>query len=159
MRETIGRSIRRLGSNGPRLSCGGANHFAQRLPVGATLVWVKRRPANFGKFLSDAEIGWKKGGHGVSCIDLEWSSQGRRSEGFDNLSLHPAQKPVALMAWCIERVKSDTIVDPYMGSGTTALAALNAGRKFVGVELVPEYFDVACRRVERAQRQGVLLAP
>lgn len=130
----------------------GANHFSSKLPVGSTLVWVKKRAANFGKFLSDGEIGWKKGGHGVYCTEIEWSTQGRRTEGIDNLSVHPAQKPIALMRWCIDRTKAPTIIDPYMGSGTTAIAALQAGRAFVGCEIVPEYFEVACQRVEAISR-------
>lgn len=128
----------------------GANHFAQRLPIGTSLVWIKKRTSNFGRFLSDAEIGWQKGGHGVYCADIEWSNQGRRTEGIDNLSVHPAQKPASLMRWCIERTKADTILDPFMGSGTTGVAAVRAGRKFIGVEVVPEYFNVACRRISAA---------
>ncbi len=141
----------------PEVIIWGANHYAQRLPIGTTLVWVKKRAANFGKFLSDAEIGWQKGGHGVYCASIEWSTQGRRTEGIDNLSVHPAQKPIALMRWCIERVKAETIVDPYMGSGTTGIAALQAGRRFVGIDVVPEYFETACARLYAWRAQGSIL--
>lgn len=136
----------------------GSNHYGARLPVGTTLVWVKRHPSNFGKFLSDAEIAWQKGGLGVYAAPIEWSAQGRRSEGINNLSVHPAQKPIELMRWCIERTSAHTIVDPFMGSGTTIVAALQAGRRAIGVEMVPEYFETACRRVAEANRQPNFLA-
>ena len=73
--------------------------------------------------------------------------------------LHPTQKPVGLMSWCIEKTKppeSGTILDPYMGSGTTGVAALQTGRRFIGVEYVREYFDIACERITEAQAQGRL---
>lgn len=65
---------------------------------------------------------------------------------------HPTEKPVALMAHYI-RNSSDIgsiVVDPFMGTGTTGVAALTTGRKFIGVELQEKYFDVACRRIEKA---------
>ena len=48
----------------------------------------------------------------------------------------------------------ETILDPFMGSGTTGVAAVQMGRKFIGIEREPKYFDIACRRIEDAQRQG-----
>ena len=122
----------------------GANHYAQRLPVGTTLVWLKRKDPAFASFLSDAEIAWKKGGHGVYCRrDTTMYAIGRRR-------VHPTQKPLAIMAWCIERLRNPPlIIDPYLGSGTTGIAATNAGCKFIGVEIDPKYFDIACRRIEQ----------
>lgn len=62
------------------------------------------------------------------------------------------------MGWCIERAGNpDTILDPFMGSGTTGVAAVRLGRRFVGIEVDPGYFATACRRIEDAQRQGDLL--
>jgi DNA modification methylase len=68
---------------------------------------------------------------------------------------HPTQKPLPLMKWCIEQCKNNpqTILDPFMGSGTTGVAAIQMGRKFIGIELDPTYFDIACERIERATRQ------
>ena len=81
----------------------------------------------------------------------KWSSQ--KPNG------HPAEKPEDLMAWLVQisTKPGDTVVDPFMGSGTTGAAAVKAGRSFVGVEMDPEWFSVACRRIEQAQRQGDLL--
>lgn len=125
----------------------GCNHFGARLPVGTTLVWLKRYDAAFGSFLSDAELAWQKGGHGVYCF-RDVSLQG------ESLSKsHPTQKPLPLMEWCIKRVKGSTILDPFMGSGTTGVACVRLGRKFIGIEIDPGYFDIACKRIEEAYRQ------
>lgn len=63
---------------------------------------------------------------------------------------------IALMRWCIEKTKAPTIIDPFMGSGTTGVAAVKMGRDFIGIEREARYFDIACRRIEQAQRQGDL---
>lgn len=69
---------------------------------------------------------------------------------------HPAQKPEEFVAHIIENIgQADGIIfDPYMGSGTTGAAAVHLNRKFIGIEREPKYFDIACRRIEDAQRQG-----
>lgn len=131
----------------------GCNHFGALLPVGTTLVWIKRNDGAYGTFLSDAELAWEKGGHGVYCRrDLSMNAvAGDR--------VHPSQKPTGIMRWCIDRARlaaGSVIADPYMGSGSTGVAALDAGHSFIGVEIDPAYFDIACRRIEDAQRQGSL---
>lgn len=136
----------------------GANHYAQRLPVGTTLLWLKKAPQHYGTFLSDAEVGWQSTGHGVYVFNAPDSNGRRRKEltgtPFGTETAHPAQKPVALMRWCIERVGTAPVyVDGYMGSGTTGVACAEMGRAFIGCEKDPIYFDIACRRVEDAQRQ------
>lgn len=72
--------------------------------------------------------------------------------------LHPTQKPINLLKKIVPVVsnKNDIVCDPFMGSGTTGVAAVQMGRKFIGIELDPDYFDIACRRIEEAQRQGDL---
>ena len=123
----------------------GVNHFGQRVPVGSTLVWIKRFDQAFGSFLSDAELAWMKGGHGVYCKrDLSLN-------GETATRLHPTQKPVPLMAWCMEKAKipgGATIVDPYMGSATTGIACIRTGRRFIGIEKDAGHFANACKRIE-----------
>ena len=138
----------------------GANHYAQRLPVGSTLVWLKKYQEQYGTFLSDAEIGWQRGGHGVYCLHAPDSPARRRNEfnGQADATAHPTQKPLALMSWCIERTSAETILDPFMGSGTTGVAALKLGRKFIGIEIEPRYFDIACKRIAEAWKQPRLFA-
>lgn len=71
-------------------------------------------------------------------------------------SPHPTEKPVALMAHYIgnNTTPNATVLDPFMGIGSTGVAALELGRSFVGIEREPRYFEIACRRIEQAQRQG-----
>lgn len=68
---------------------------------------------------------------------------------------HPTQKPLRLMKWCLGFLpEAETILDPFMGSGTTGVAAVTMGKQFIGIEREPKYFDIACKRIEQAQRQG-----
>lgn len=121
----------------------GFNHFVSRLPVGTTLVWLKRFDGGFGSFLSDAEIAWMKGGHGVYCFrDTSLLAE-------TNIRCHPTQKPVPLMSWCIQKVTSQTILDPYMGSGTTLVAAKNLGRRAIGIEIEEKYCEIAAKRLSQ----------
>ena len=70
---------------------------------------------------------------------------------------HPTQKPLPLMKWCLGFLPdAQTILDPFMGSGTTGVAAVQMGRDFIGIEREERYFEIACRRIEQAQRQGDL---
>lgn len=71
---------------------------------------------------------------------------------------HPTQKPVGVMAWAINHVPAPNglILDPFMGSGTTGVACMNLGRSFIGIEREPKYFDIACARIEAAQKQARL---
>ena len=91
-------------------------------------------------------------GHGtIWNIAREQQQQGKE---------HPVAFPVELPARCIAATtdKGNTVLDPFMGSGTTGVACMNLGRKFVGIEIEPKYFDIACRRIEDAQRQQRLFA-
>ena len=73
--------------------------------------------------------------------------------------LHPTQKPVALMEYLIRTYtnEGEVVLDNCMGSGTTGVACANTGRRFIGIEREPNYFDIACRRIEDAQREGRLI--
>jgi DNA modification methylase len=142
----------------PKVVLWGANHYAQRLPVGTTLVWVKKDDHLFGTFLSDAEIGWQKGGYGVYLHRKNFPPPCRIAEGGGETT-HPTQKPISLMQWCINRVApAEIILDPFMGSGITGVACMNLGRKFIGIEIERKYFDIACERIDQAQRQGRMFA-
>jgi DNA modification methylase len=70
---------------------------------------------------------------------------------------HPTQKPIALMEWCLGFLpKAEVILDPFMGSGTTGVACSNLGKEFIGIEKDPEYFEIACERIRKANLQGRL---
>lgn len=95
----------------------------------------------------------------MAAIELAWTSLDRPAKEWrGGVGLHefghPTQKPLPLMEWCLSFVpEADTILDPYMGSGTTGVACVNLGRKFIGIEIHEPYFDIACRRIEEAYRQ------
>lgn len=127
----------------------GYNHFAEKLPKGSVLVWIKRLDNAFGSFLSDAELAWMKSGHGVYCKrDLSM-----RAESSLGTTCHPTQKPILLMKWCIEKSKTNgTILDPYLGSGTTCVATKQLNRKCIGIEIEKKYCEIAAQRA----RQEVL---
>ena len=110
---------------------------------------------------------WTKTGNAPSMADLEmaWTSMDMNARHFEKsvksaslekdlqTGAHPSQKPVALMEWCLGFVSGQTILDPFMGSGTTGVACANFRRSFIGIEIDPGYFDIACRRIEEAYRQ------
>jgi site-specific DNA-methyltransferase (adenine-specific) len=142
----------------------GGQYFADKLPVSeGWLTWCKR-PADMdfsgdNRSYSTTELAWRDWGKPKFMVHV-WDG-GKRAGAADNRTFcHPAQKPVELMAWCLRQLPPDahSVLDPFMGSGTTGVAAAQAGRKFVGIEREPAYFDIACRRIEDAQRQAPLIA-
>ncbi len=138
----------------PRVVMWGANHYAQRLPVGTTLVWIKKYDDQFATFLSDAEIGWMKGGHGVYCHRAVFPPPSRIAEaGLGDTSCHPTQKPISLMRWAMRRAKIEpgmTVLDPYCGSGTTGVACVLDGINFIGIEKNAKHADTARKRIGNA---------
>lgn len=68
---------------------------------------------------------------------------------------HPCPKPLAVMEWLVERASlgGETVLDPFMGSGTTGVACVKLGRKFIGIEIDEGYFDIACKRIKDAYAQ------
>lgn len=126
----------------------GGNYFPLP-PTRAVLVWDKDQPwENF----SQVEMAWTNLQR-PAAIFRESATRGTPGKE------HPTQKPISLMRWCVALAKGcDSIVDPFMGSGTTGVAAVEAGREFIGCEIDPAYFDIACRRIEDAQRQQRLIA-
>jgi site-specific DNA-methyltransferase (adenine-specific)/modification methylase len=74
---------------------------------------------------------------------------------------HPCSKPLLAWTWLVDKVArpGSLVVDPFMGSGTTAVSCLKTGRKFIGIEREPKYFDIACKRIEQAVSQGQLFTP
>ena len=108
---------------------------------------------------------WDKGQRDFSLADCEfaWSSERRaariftypRAKALQDGKQHPTQKPVELMKWCIEQLPKGArnIVDPFLGSGTTGVAAVKMGKAFAGIEVNETYFDIACKRISAALMQ------
>lgn len=131
----------------------GGNHFASRLPdSSAWLIWDKRAASGHTNDFADCEIAWTNLGTVARVFRHHWDGMMKASERGEQRS-HPTQKPVALMKWCIDQAGNpQTILDPFMGSGTTGVAAVQMGRRFIGIERESRYFEIACRRIEDAQR-------
>lgn len=126
-------------------------------PAKCWLVWDK---VNGENDFADAEMAWTNINGAVRLIRHQWAGMLRDSERAMSRE-HPTQKPVAVMAWAIDKAKlapDSLILDPYMGSGTTGVAALQAGHRFVGIERHEPYFEIACARIRDAQRQEKLFA-
>lgn len=126
----------------------GGNYFGLP-PSRGFLVWDKKQPENFS----------------LAMCEQAWWSRNTNAKVFSKSVLgydkqHPTQKPVALMEWCLGFLPdAKTILDPFAGSGTTLVACQRMGRSGTGIELDPEYFEIACRRVDEAARQPDLLIP
>ena len=135
----------------------GANHYASRLPESAAwLVWDKRDGKGENN-LSDCELAWCNVGGSCRLVRHLWMGLCRADEVGQHL--HPTQKPVRVMAWCMDKAKipeGATVLDPYMGSGTTGIACHRTGRKFIGIEKDARYFEIARKRLENELRQGLL---
>ena len=103
----------------------------------------------------------------TSVCELAWTNLDRPIDAFDYShgqlanegKLHPTQKPLPLMQWCLSLLPPNaiTILDPFMGSGTTGVACVKMGRKFIGIEREPEYFEIACKRIREAYAQPDML--
>ena len=122
----------------------GGNYFALP-PSRGWLTWFKpdRVPS-----AADFEMAWTS--MDMNARQLSHSIAATNGERV----AHPTQKPLRVMCWCLSFLpNAHTILDPFMGSGTTGVAAVKLGRKFIGIEIEPKYFDIACRRIEEAWKQ------
>lgn len=150
--------------------------WAGELPMLCFGTWKIERPAKTKMVLI-----WDKGGAlGMGDLSIPWKPDheeiyvlgkgfvGRRDSGSvlrhppvqsmaKNGRQHPTEKPVGLMLMLVQKVPG-IVCDPFMGSGTTGVACMNLGRSFIGIEREPKYFDIACRRIEDAQRQQRMFA-
>lgn len=127
----------------------GGNHYASRLPDSSFWLAWKRTPTAGSGTITDCELAWV-GGHRFKTVRLfehVWAGMLRDSE-HDGEWCHPTQKPVALMSWCLNFFPdARTVVDPYMGSGPVAKACKDRGLRYVGIELVEQYCEIAAKRL------------
>lgn len=132
----------------------GGNYF-NLPPQPCWLVWDKDNGDNG---YADCELAWTNLERAVRKFRWRWMGMLQEQAGDRKQEReHPTQKPIQLMEWCIKLCDDpETILDPFMGSGTTGVACMNLGCKFIGVEISSVYFDIACRRIEDAQRQARL---
>ena len=130
----------------------GANHFISKVPVDSPfwLVWHKK--GSDRSSFADCELAWTNLPGSVRYFKYDWVGFGAINSG--EKRVHETQKPLPLMKWCLGFLPdAHTILDPFMGSGTTLVACANLGRSGIGIERNPAHFETACRRVEEAYRQ------
>ena len=130
-----------------------------------TIVWDKGEHVGMG----DLSLPWRPNTEEIYVLGMGFS--GHRGSSVLRVNapspnftpnarrFHPTEKPVQLMAELLAKCPQGTMLDPFMGSGSTGVAALQSGRKFIGIEIDSEYFDIACRRIEDAQRQTSMFPP
>lgn len=130
----------------------GGNYMASDLgDTKGLLIWNKLTGNNS---YADGECAFTNTVGTLRILTHQWCGAFKDSERGER-AIHPTQKPVAIMRWCIKLAKdASAILDPFMGSGTTGVAAVQMGRSFIGIEREERYFEIACKRIEEAQRQG-----
>jgi len=136
----------------PEVILWGANHYASRLPDATCWLTWDKRDGVCANDQADCEHAWTNLAGPARLKRHLWNGMLKQSER-GAARVHPTQKPVAVMQWAIEQTDARSILDPFMGSGTTGVAAIKLGRKFIGIEIEPKYFDIACRRIEEAWKQ------
>jgi site-specific DNA-methyltransferase (adenine-specific)/modification methylase len=135
----------------------GANHYAHQLPNSAGwLIWDKKLGLKDDDF-SDCEIAWHK--HGTRSRIFRYLWNGLLAHEPREKRLHVMQKPIALFAWCLGFLTGQRILDPFMGSGTCGIACIQTGKSYIGIEIDPHSFTIACRRIEQAYAQPDLFVP
>lgn len=161
-RTSVGRRMRVRGDKAPfdpshllkykRLVLFGANNFAAKLPASnGWIVWDKRVGVEDMQNwpLGEGELAWTNVTGAIRFFRNRWMGLVRSDERGQHY--HPTQKPVALMAWILEQwtTSGQLVIDPYMGSGTTLVAAKNLGRRAIGIELEEQYCEVAASRLSQ----------
>ena len=131
----------------------GAHHYADRLPASpAWLIWDKREGGT-STDQADCDMAWSNLNRPARLFNYRWRGGGHLSH--ENgipvgrgkpVSIHPTQKPLALMRWVLEMCPPGTVLDPFMGSGTTLVAAKSLGRRAIGIEIEERYCEIAAKR-------------
>ena len=126
----------------------GGNYYS--LPP--TRGWLAWRKPDAPPSMAHLELAWTSYDMNAKMLDHSIAATNAERAG------HPTQKPVRVMAWSLEFAPdAQTVLDPFMGSGTTGVACAQLGKAFTGIERERKYFDIACERISRAQAQGSLL--
>jgi DNA modification methylase len=128
----------------------GGNYYTDILSQNTCwLVWDKQNGEND---FADCELAWTTLPGAVRRISYVWNGMIKQRP---EQRFHPTQKPIGVMSWCIAtadtktKAKAETILDPFMGSGTTLRAAKDLGRKAIGIELEEKYCEIAAKRLQQ----------
>jgi site-specific DNA-methyltransferase (adenine-specific) len=127
----------------------GGNYFTEHLPPSqGWIVWDKGQ-RDFS--LADGELAWTNFDKALRIFSYS------RASALKDGKVHPTQKPLALMMWCLEKYSKPgmTVLDPFMGSGTTCVACKKLGRNFIGIEKEPAYIAIAEKRLEKVNNHKI----
>jgi len=125
----------------------GGNYFTLP-PSSCWLVWDKD---NGSTDFADCELAWTNLPQAVRRLKFRWQGMLQENMGAKELREHPTQKPVPVMRWALGQAKGvQTVLDPFMGSGTTGVACVEMDKTFIGIEREAKYFDIACKRIALA---------
>ena len=136
----------------------GGNYFVEHLYNSPCwIVWDKD---NGDTDFADCELAWTSFKSAVRKYRFRWNGMLQENTREKEYRFHPTQKPVSLFEWILDNYSKPgmTILDPFLGSGTTAVACINTNRFFIGIEQEPQYVEIARKRVEQAQAQGNIFA-
>ena len=137
----------------------GANYFPTLLKSSPCwIVWDKRKDEKYSNDFADCEIAWTSFDKPAKMFRYLWSGMLQENMRQKEERFHPTQKPIALMEWIIKNFskQGDVICDPFMGSGSTGIAALKLQRRFIGVEIDEKYFEIAKKRIGGWENQSRL---
>lgn len=129
----------------------GGNYYTEMLPpTKSWIVWDKKTDEKYSNDFADCELAWASSGQ-ARVFRFLWSGMLQENMKNKEIRYHPTQKPIELMKWCLQRYAKDgdTILDPFLGSGTTLLASKALGLTATGIEISPEYCEVARKRLEQ----------
>lgn len=137
----------------------GGNYFADMLPPSRCwIVWDKKENETQGKNFADCELAWTSFDKNIKKYKFGWIGLDYINNRKDEIKIHPTQKPSELFKMILQDYtkEGDLILDCFSGSGTTAVASWELKRKFICVEKDFDYWKASCKRLEDAQRQGIL---
>jgi DNA modification methylase len=123
----------------------GGNYYTLP-PTSCWIVWDKKNGTND---FADCELAWTNLPKAVRRVEWLWNGMIRKGT---EVREHPTQKPLGVMAFALDQLPADVqiVCDPFMGSGTTGVAAVHKGLQFIGIEKNEQYFDTACQRIKEA---------
>jgi site-specific DNA-methyltransferase (adenine-specific) len=128
----------------------GGNYFTDKLPKNKCWIcWDKQIPKNFTK--AQMELAWTNSTTYSRIYSSLWNGMIRNRDYGDEFRFHPTQKSIQIMAYILNDFskENDLIIDPYMGSGTTLVAAKSLGRRYIGIEIEPKYVEICKRRLQQ----------
>lgn len=141
----------------------GADYYTEKIPNkndGSWIVWDKRLTESADKMIGSCfELCWSQTRHKRDIARIKWAGFFGTEKEFDKKRFHPTQKPIGLSEWFIENYGKDcqTVIDLYLGSGSTLLASEKLGKTCYGLEIAPQYIDVVIKRWQNLTGQNAIL--